>query len=95
MKPGKRKYKQVTNEQLKESLMVCRRLQLQERIGKDIAEIIALATNSIDVIVAITAEHSCVAARGIKKQNQTKTVFSKGVFLHDKNKRIEFLQCIE
>lgn len=75
--------------------MVCRRLQLQERIGKDIAEIIASATNSLDVIVAITAEHSCVAARGIKKQSQTKTVFSKGVFLHDKNRRIEFLQCIE
>lgn len=47
--------------------MVGRRLQLQERIGKDIAEIIALVTESDDVGVLITGEHSCMTSRGIKK----------------------------
>jgi len=47
--------------------MVGRRLQLQERIGSDIAEIIALVTESQDVGVLITGEHSCMTARGIKK----------------------------
>lgn len=47
--------------------MVGRRLQLQERIGSDIAEIISLVTESEDVGVVITGEHSCMTARGIKK----------------------------
>lgn len=47
--------------------MVGRRLQLQERIGSDIAEIVSLVTESQDVGVLITGEHSCMTARGIKK----------------------------
>jgi GTP cyclohydrolase I len=47
--------------------MVGRRLQLQERIGKDIAEIISRVTKSDDVGVLITGEHSCMTSRGIKK----------------------------
>lgn len=47
--------------------MVGRRLQLQERIGNDIAEIVSLVTESRDVGVLITGEHSCMTARGIKK----------------------------
>jgi GTP cyclohydrolase I len=52
--------------------MVGRRLQLQEKIGKDIADIISEITGSKDVAVTIEGHHSCVSARGIKKQN-TKT----------------------
>ncbi|WP_143314809.1 GTP cyclohydrolase I FolE [Clostridium sp. HBUAS56017] len=47
--------------------MVGRRLQLQERIGKDIAEIISIVTKSDDIGVLITGEHSCMTSRGIKK----------------------------
>jgi GTP cyclohydrolase IA len=47
--------------------MVGRRLQLQERIGNDIAEIVSLVTESRDIGVLITGEHSCMTARGIKK----------------------------
>lgn len=47
--------------------MVAKRLQLQERIGADIAEVIQLATQSEDVAVVIEANHSCMTARGIKK----------------------------
>lgn len=49
--------------------MVGRRLQLQERIGKDIADVIMMITGSPDVAVLIEGYHSCVSARGIKKQN--------------------------
>ncbi|MDE6759056.1 MAG: GTP cyclohydrolase I FolE [Lachnospiraceae bacterium] len=47
--------------------MVAKRLQLQERIGTDIAEVIRKATGSDDVAVYIEGSHSCMTARGIKK----------------------------
>ncbi len=53
--------------------MVAKRLQLQERIGTDIAEILSKATGSPDVAVYIEGNHSCMTARGIKKPT-TKTV---------------------
>mgnify|MGYP002765842469 FL=1 len=46
--------------------MVAKRLQLQERIGKDIADIMQMVTGSEDVAVLIDAKHSCMTARGIK-----------------------------
>ena len=46
--------------------MVGKRLQLQERIGSDIAEIMTEITGSEDVAVLISASHSCMTARGIK-----------------------------
>ncbi|MFT8349980.1 GTP cyclohydrolase I FolE [Clostridium saccharoperbutylacetonicum] len=53
--------------------MVGRRLQLQERIGSDIAEIVAMATGSNDVGVLITGEHGCMTSRGIKKPGSVTT----------------------
>ena len=47
--------------------MVSKRLQLQERIGTDIAEIMQEITGSEDVAVLIEGCHSCMTARGIKK----------------------------
>ncbi|MCC8141738.1 MAG: GTP cyclohydrolase I FolE [Lachnospiraceae bacterium] len=47
--------------------MVCRRLQVQERIGTDIAEIISMVTDSEDVAVLVEGCHSCMTARGVKK----------------------------
>lgn len=46
--------------------MVAKRLQLQERISKDIADIMQMVTGSEDVAVLIDAKHSCMTARGIK-----------------------------
>lgn len=46
--------------------MVAKRLQLQERIGKDIADIMQMVTGSEDIAVIIDAKHSCMTARGIK-----------------------------
>lgn len=55
--------------------MVGKRLQLQERIGTDIAEIVQKITGSEDVAVLIEGCHSCMTARGIQKTN-SKTVTS-------------------
>ena len=51
--------------------MVGRRLQLQERIGKEIAEIVVKITGSDAVCVWITGAHSCMTARGIGKPGST------------------------
>lgn len=64
--------------------MAAKRLQLQERIGADIAEIIQMATDSEDVAVLIKASHSCMTARGIKKPSaKTVTVTLRGKFETD------------
>ncbi len=47
--------------------MVAKRLQLQERIGSDIAYVVGKACGTEDVAVIIEANHSCMTARGIKK----------------------------
>lgn len=47
--------------------MTAKRLQLQERIGSDVAEIMTEAAGTADVAVIIHGTHSCMSARGIKK----------------------------
>lgn len=64
--------------------MVTKRLQLQERIGSDIAEVITKATGSEDVAVLIEACHSCMTARGIKNPTaKTYTASLRGRFKSD------------
>ena len=61
--------------------MVGKRLQLQERIGSDIAEIVQMATGSNDVLVVVQGEHSCMTARGIKSRGaKTRTATIRGEF---------------
>lgn len=61
--------------------MVSKRLQLQERIGTDIAEVIELVTGSSDIAVLIEGCHSCMTARGIKKTGaKTYTTTLRGRF---------------
>ena len=64
--------------------MVSKRLQLQERIGTDIAEIMEEVTGSEDVAVLIEGCHSCMTARGIKKTDaKTYTTTLRGRFQTD------------
>lgn len=64
--------------------MVAKRLQLQERIGTDIADVISKATGSNDVAVYIEGNHSCMTARGIKKPSaKTVTTTFRGRFETD------------
>ncbi len=53
--------------------MVGKRLQLQERIGSDIAEIMQKVTGSEDVAVIIEGQHACMTARGIKNTSAVTT----------------------
>ena len=64
--------------------MVAKRLQLQERIGSDIAYVISKAAGTEDVAVMIEAHHSCMTARGIKKPgSKTMTTTLRGRFESD------------
>ena len=66
--------------------MVSKRLQLQERIGSDIADVITKITGSEDVAVYIEGCHSCMTARGIKKnQAKTYTQTLRGKFQNESN----------
>ncbi len=66
--------------------MVAKRLQLQERIGTDIADSITQVTGSEDVAVYIEGCHSCMTARGIRKTNtKTYTQTLRGRFQNESN----------
>ena len=70
--------------------MVGKRLQLQERIGSDIADIMMKATGSKDVLVVVQGEHSCMTARGIKSRgSKTRTATIRGDFRENKDLRKE------
>ena len=69
--------------------MAAKRLQLQERLGNDIAEIISEAAGTPDVAVAITGSHSCMTARGIKNvSSQTLTQTFRGQFKNDNDLKL-------
>ena len=64
--------------------MAAKRLQRQERLGNDIAEIMAIVTGSEDVAVMIEGCHSCMTARGIKNiSSKTYTTTLRGKFETD------------
>lgn len=61
--------------------MVCKRLQLQERIAADIADILQKVLATHDVMVVVEGEHSCMTARGIKKPGTvTNSAVVRGLF---------------
>jgi GTP cyclohydrolase I len=64
--------------------LVCKRFQLQERIGCDIAYIMEKVLQTADVMVVIEGEHSCMTARGIRAQgSKTVTNTVRGRFADD------------
>ncbi|MCR4990748.1 MAG: GTP cyclohydrolase I FolE [Lachnospiraceae bacterium] len=70
--------------------MVCKRLQLQERITTDIADIMEMILKTDDIMVVVEGEHSCMSARGIKKPGATTvTNVYRGRFKNDPELRRE------
>lgn len=64
--------------------MVGKRLQLQERMGSDIADIMQKVTDSEDIAVIIEGQHACMTARGIRNSNAvTTTTTLRGKFSTD------------
>ncbi len=75
--------------------MVCKRLQIQERIGADIADILMMALGVNDVMVSISAKHSCMTARGIRKTDaKTVTNTVRGRFADNPTLRAETLNAM-
>ncbi|MCL2365335.1 MAG: GTP cyclohydrolase I FolE [Defluviitaleaceae bacterium] len=61
--------------------LVCKRFQLQERIGADVAYILEKVLQTDDVMIVIEGEHSCMTARGIRAQGAaTRTNTTRGRF---------------
>lgn len=53
-----------------------RRLQIQERLGKQICDALVECLNPAEVVVEITAEHTCMTARGINKPGSKTTTIT-------------------
>ncbi len=75
--------------------MCAKRLQLQERIGTDIYEVLHKILNTEDIIVTIEGCHSCMTARGIKNvTSKTQTACCQGAFRTDSALRQEFYNLV-
>lgn len=75
--------------------MCSKRLQLQERLAEDIAEVLEKILNTHNVFVYIEGEHSCMTARGIKKPGTvTKSSVAHGLFYNNPSLRSEVLSLI-
>ncbi len=76
--------------------MVSKRLQLQERICADIADIMQKVCGTEDVIVIVEGEHSCMTARGIKSRGaKTRTSAIRGLFDSDYELRHEVYELLK
>ena len=75
--------------------MFARRLQVQERLTKQIAEALQEVLTPAGVAVVIEAQHLCMMVRGVQKQHsQTMTNVMLGEFRDKNSTRTEFMRCI-
>ncbi len=72
-----------------------RRLQVQERLTRQIADTILEAINPLGVAVVMEATHLCMSMRGIEKQNSVAVTSAMlGAFRDQARTRMEFLELI-
>jgi GTP cyclohydrolase I len=75
--------------------MYARRLQIQEKLTKQIADAVETAINARGVAVVIEAKHLCMMMRGVEKQNSVMTTsVMTGIFRKELSTRAEFLSLI-
>jgi GTP cyclohydrolase I len=76
--------------------MYSRRLQVQERMTREIAEAIDSVVTPRGVGVVVEGRHLCIEMRGVEKESsQTVTSCMLGVFRDDQRTRAEFLSHIQ
>jgi GTP cyclohydrolase IA len=72
-----------------------RRLQVQERLTKQIAETLRDKVQPLGVAVVMESTHLCMSMRGVEKQNSIAVTSAMlGVFRQDARTRMEFLELI-
>jgi GTP cyclohydrolase IA len=72
-----------------------RRLQVQERLTKQIAETLRDKVQPLGVAVVMESTHLCMSMRGVEKQNSIAVTSAMlGVFHQDARTRMEFLELI-
>ncbi len=75
---------------------LARRLQVQERLTKQVADILNAALNPLGVMVVIEAEHLCMSMRGVKKPKAiTVTSAVRGSFRTNPATRTEAMMLIK
>jgi len=73
-----------------------RRLQIQERLTNQIAEMISEKLNPLGVGVVVEATHLCTLMRGVEKQNSfALTSAMLGSFRENARTRMEFLELLK
>lgn len=76
--------------------MFSRRLQVQERLTRQIAEFLVEVLDPRGVAVVMTAQHMCSTIRGVKKHDSNMTTSAMlGDFRYNQNTRNEFLMHID
>ncbi|GCF06954.1 GTP cyclohydrolase I [Dictyobacter arantiisoli] len=70
-------------------------LQIQERLGQQIADEVCRITGSSHVAVVVKGEHLCMSARGIRTPGVMTSSVMRGTFRTDRDLRMEFMQMIK
>jgi GTP cyclohydrolase IA len=71
------------------------RLQLQERLGEQIADEISRITGTQNVAVVLKGKHYCMTARGIRMPGRMTSSVMRGVFRTESQTHMEFLRLVE
>jgi GTP cyclohydrolase I len=73
-----------------------RRLQIQERLGAEIAQAVVEAVDPLGVAVVIEASHMCMSIRGVEKSGaKTQTSCVMGLFRSDPKTRSELFDLLK
>lgn len=70
-------------------------LQIQERLGQQIADEISRITETEDVAVVLRGRHLCMEARGIQTPGSMTSSVMRGAFREQYETRMEFLRMID
>ena len=70
-------------------------LQIQERLGQQIADEICRITGSTHVAVMLKGEHLCMTGRGIRTPGTMTSSVMRGNFRSDRDLRMEFMQMAQ